>query len=159
VAWRQFVTSSSSDWLLVLEDDALFTKAGPRSFWGILQEVGRLPENIPSHVLVSEGLDLRVIKVNSDNFVTVSSNLNATLFPFTNTAAAYLINRSMAKYFVSVMQEKPALAYNTIDFLINNMMLRIFFGPTSSKISCQHASNPPFQNASINGGYSSLISG
>ena len=158
VAWKQFLTSSSSDWLLVLEDDALFTKAGPEGLWRILRETETWPSNIPSYILVSEGLDLGVLRLKSQDFSAVSSQLRSPRFPFANTAAAYLINRSLAAHFVKTLQEKPGLADNTIDFLLNNLMLRLFLKSGSSEISCHHSTFPPFQNASINGMYSSLLS-
>jgi GR25 family glycosyltransferase involved in LPS biosynthesis len=158
VAWEQFVTSSSSKWLLVLEDDALFTKTGSGGLWDILQEADKWDNDVLSFILTSEGLDLGALRLTDEDFVAVSSHLHATRFPFTNTAAAYLVNRSMATYFVQTLREKPGLAWNTIDFLINNMMLRVFLKAGTSKISCHHSTEPPFQNASINGGYSSLIS-
>lgn len=158
VAWKQFLTSSSSDWLLVLEDDALFTKAGPEGLWGILREAETWPSNIPSYILVSEGLDLGVLRLKSQDFSDVSSELRSPRFPFANTAAAYLINRPLAAHFVKTLQEKPDLAHNTIDFLLNNLMLRLFLKSGVSDISCHHSTCPPFQNASINGTYSSLLS-
>jgi hypothetical protein len=158
VAWDQFVNSSSSEWLLVLEDDALFTKTGSDGLWEILQEAGQWTSHAPSFILASEGLDLNDLKLTDEDFLAVSPRLNATRFPFTNTAAAYLVNRSMATHLVKTLRMKPGLAYNTIDFLINNLMLRIYFNPSSSQIFCHHANNPPFQNASIGGRYSSLIS-
>jgi hypothetical protein len=159
VTWEQFVTSSSSEWLLVLEDDALFTKVGPEGFWRILQEVKGWPSKNSCFLLVSEGLPLETLKIKDQDFEETSPRLNATRFPFTNTAAAYLINRSMATHFVETLREKPALAYNTIDFLITNLMLRPRLDGINSEISCHHSTKPPFQNASINGGYSSLIAG
>ncbi len=158
VAWEQFVTSSSSEWLLVLEDDALFTKTGVDGLWEILQEADQWTSGVPSYILASEGLDLEALGLKDEDFLGVSPRLNATRFPFTNTAAAYLVNRSLATHFVQTLRNRPRLAYNTIDFLINNLMLRIFLRAGSSKISCHHATKPPFQNASLNGGYSSLIS-
>jgi hypothetical protein len=157
VAWKQFLTSSS-DWLLVLEDDALFTKVGPEGLWGILRKAGGWPPNTPSFILVSEGLDLGVLGLKSQDFSAVSSELRSPRFPFANTAAAYLINRSLAAHFVKTLQEKPGLAYNTIDFLLNNLMLRLFLKSGGSEILCHHSTFPPFQNASINGMYSSLLS-
>lgn len=158
VAWEQFVTSSSSEWLLVLEDDALFTKTGVGGFWGILKEAGQWSSSVPAYILASEGLDLEALRLTEADFSAVSPRLYATRFPFTNTAAAYLINRSMAKYFVEALRGKPKLAFNTIDFLINNLLLRIFSQSSTSQVFCHHANKPPFQNASINGRYSSLIS-
>jgi GR25 family glycosyltransferase involved in LPS biosynthesis len=144
---------------LVLEDDALFTKSGPEGLWQILQEAARWPSSIPSYILVSEGLDLEGLRLESEDFNAVSSQLIAPSFPFTNTAAAYLINRCLATHILSIWVRKPELRYNTIDFLINNFMLQLFLKGSSSGISCCHAASPPFQNASVNGGYSSLISG
>jgi GR25 family glycosyltransferase involved in LPS biosynthesis len=158
VACEQFVTSSSSEWLLVLEDDALFTKTGSGGLWDILEEADKWDNDAPSFILTSEGLDLGTLRLTDEDFVAVSSQLNATRFPFTNTAAAYLVNRYMATHFVQTLRNKPGLAYNTIDFLINNLMLGLFLRAGRSKISCRHATKPPFQNASLNGGYSSLIS-
>jgi hypothetical protein len=143
---------------LVLEDDALFTKAGPEGLWGILREAERWPSNTPSFILVSEGLDLGVLGLKSRDFSAVSSQLRSPRFPFTNTAAAYLINRPLAAHFAKTLQEEPGLAHNTIDFLLNNLMLRLFLKSYGSDISCHHSTIPPFQNASINGMYSSLLS-
>jgi hypothetical protein len=141
-----------------LEDDALFTDKGAKEFWRLLAEVDRLPKEIPAYVLASEGLSLEAFGLKAQDFTIVSSCLRTPPFPLTNTSAAYLLNKSLARHFVSSLENHPSLASNTIDFLINNLMLRLFLDKQDLGIACYHAMNPSFQNASIGGRYSSLIS-
>jgi len=159
VAWMAFDQASNADWLLVLEDDALFTEVGQREFWRIFADADGLSKDAPTFLLASEGLALEVLKVEEQAFEVFSPYVKSPPFPFTNTAAAYLINKSLARYFVSSLELQPSLAANTIDFLINNLLLRLYLDRQGLTVVCHHAVNPPFQNASINGRYSSLISG
>lgn len=159
VAWLQFLNSPSSDWLLVLEDDALFTHAGRSEFWKILDEVKQWPVSSPSFVHLSEGLELKKLKVKEDFFELTSPFLKSPIHPFTNTTAAYLLNKPLAEYFSRALQAHPRLTLNTADFQINNLMLRWNREHETGKTFCLHAVSPPFQNASINAGLGSSISG
>jgi hypothetical protein len=157
LAWRTFLNSGYSDWLLVLEDDALFTTRGPTEFWKVFFEIADQASTDPAFVLVSEGLSLDYLKVKQSDLRRKSDLLQSPAYPFTNTAAAYLINRKMAQHFVETVTNQKSLMANTIDFLINNLLLRLNQKRAEHTLRCHHAVRPPFQNASINGLYRSML--
>lgn len=155
LAWTNFLSSRSAEWLLVLEDDALFTRSGLPEFWKVAAEVQDRPADLPVFVLLSEGINLEDLGLDESFFSHHSDALLSPAIPFTNTAAGYLMNRPMTRYFVETVEQRKTLLSNNVDFLINNLLTRQYKSSSKDGLACFHATHPPFQNASINGSYKS----
>lgn len=157
LAWLKFRSDSNSDLLLVLEDDALFKNASSLKTLEAALTFVASSDN-PTFLLASEGLP----------YSSLGEGFNLTLgyegdfwFPpvaFTNTAAAYFVNKNLATQFCESMEARPGLRFNTIDFLINALLNHTAIKNLEAPTRCAHLTRPIFLNGSLSGEFDSLIS-
>jgi hypothetical protein len=156
-AWSQFL-ESDSDFLLVLEDDALLLD-GWKSRWVQAQKL-LFSVKSPGKLFISLG---RGFSFNQLGTIHLSRSLNELegfiemSKPFANTACAYLINRELAEALVTYSSSWPNRMLLNADFLLNDLMSRQTSSSEQSKLTCLHATNPVFDNASLAGEYSSSL--
>lgn len=156
-AWSQFL-ESDSDFLLVLEDDALLLD-GWKARWVQAQKL-LFSFKSPGKLFISLGRGFGFDQLGTlhlsrsiegvGGFVEMSK-------PFANTACAYLINRELAEALVTYSSSWPNRMLLNADFLLNDLMSRQTSSSEQSKLTCLHATNPVFDNASLAGEYSSSL--
>jgi hypothetical protein len=154
--WRRF-NESDSDYLLVLEDDAMIfrdrIKDLPR-LWSLLG-ANQAPADF---VMVGAGYSFSELR--AERVVTETSELgiHAAVRPFTNTASGYLINRETANRFVTCVSLRPRRLNVNADFLITLLLNEGGSIRQSEGIRCLHFVPPIFDNASLLGRYKSSVS-
>lgn len=149
-AWRVFV-EQGSDFLLVLEDDAVFK---PDSF--------RLLERAREHIETSGaggdfymdlagGLDINVLEVSAIMQLRTNGFIEFAR-PVTNTACAYVLNAATAAAFLRIIDRRPWFRYLAIDWLINMLMVTRL-NDSGRKFVCLHAFPPVLAHGSTTGAY------
>lgn len=156
-AWVDFL-ESDSDFLLVLEDDALlFEDFEPR--WLGLQEL--LQEFGPAHkvfLCVGGGYELEELGASHlANERLSDSNAFSFSVPFTNTSVAYLANRALIKSFVELQMSSAGSGMLNADFLINDLLLKLNHQEKVGAMVCIHTIPAMFDNASLSGTYQSSL--
>jgi hypothetical protein len=156
-AWSQFL-ESESDFLLVLEDDALLLD-GWEAKWVHAQRL-MYSNKASGKLFISLGkgfgfdqlgtLHLAKLIEDVDGFIEMSK-------PFANTACAYLINRELAEALVTYSSSWPSRMLLNADFFLNDLMSRLANSSNQTEITCLHSTNPVFDNASLAGEYSSSL--
>lgn len=156
-AWSQFL-ESDSDFLLVLEDDALLLD-GWNAGWVQAQKL-LFSDKAPGKLFISLGRGFSFDELGTlhlsrsiegvGGFVEVSK-------PFANTACAYLINRELAGALVTYSSSWPNRMLLNADFFLSDLMSRVANSSDGTKLTCLHATNPVFDNASLAGEYSSSL--
>lgn len=156
-AWSQFL-ESDRDFLLVLEDDALLLDGwNPR--WVQAQKL-LFSDKSPGKLFISLG---RGFGLNELGTLHLSRSIDEVgdFFevskPFANTACAYLINRELAEALCTHSSSWPNRMLLNADFLLNDLMSRQTSASEQDKLTCLHATNPVFDNASLAGKYSSSL--
>ena len=156
-AWVDFL-ESDSDFLLVLEDDALLLEDF-ESRWLELQEL--LREFGPSHkvfMCVGGGYDLGEMGTSHlANKLLSDSNAFSFSVPFTNTTVAYLANRELIQGFVELQMNAAGSGMLNADFLINSLLMKLNQQETVGAIVCIHTIPAIFDNASLSGKYQSSL--
>jgi hypothetical protein len=156
-AWSQFL-ESDSDFLLVLEDDALLLD-GWKARWVQVQKL-LFSNKASGKLFISLGkgfspdqlgtLHLSKSIEDVDGFISMSK-------PFANTACAYFINRELAGALVTYSSSWPNRMLLNADFFLSEVMSRLQISSERTEITCLHATNPVFDNASLAGEYSSSL--
>jgi hypothetical protein len=156
-AWSQFL-ESDSDFLLVLEDDALLLD-GWKARWVQAQKL-LFSFKSPGKLFISLG---RGFSFDQLGTLHLSRSIDGVeIFiemskPFANTTCAYLINRELAEALVAYSSSWPNRMLLNADFFLNDLMSRLESSSEKDAITCLHAMSPVFDNASLAGEYSSSL--
>ena len=148
-AWEVFV-ESNADYLLVFEDDVRFRPDTIARFNDQVIPTIRSLGNRALYVNLAGGCqyeDLRIEKLESKR----NGDLVFYSKPVTNTACAYLINKSLVKKFVSKLVEQPLLRLIGIDWLMNKLFISM--GDDAEKCVCVHFYPTIFDHGSFTGQY------
>jgi hypothetical protein len=156
-AWSHFL-ESDSDFLLVLEDDALLLD-GWEATWVSTQRM-LLSNKMPGKLFISLGKGFGFDQLGTLHFSRPIDDVDGFMEmsrPFANTACAYLINRDLAEALVAYSSSWPSRLLLNADFFLNELMARLVSSSDRTEITCLHAVNPVFDNASLAGEYSSSL--
>lgn len=151
-AWHRF--HSDSDYLVVLEDDAVFKKDTARRFVETVVMIDRQFHGKEVYADLAGGLDLAVIGVEHLMDHANGSYLHFSK-PVTNTTCCYLLSAKTAKRFSDHLHERPKLRILSSDWLINYLFLDSEKSQTA--IECIHIQPPVFNHGSFTGEYSSSL--
>jgi hypothetical protein len=157
LAWLKFRSDKNSDLLLVLEDDALLKDPSRLKTLGAALAFVESGDR-PTFLLASEGLPYGLL---GEGFNLAPGSEGDFWFPptpFTNTTAAYFINKNLANQFCKSIDARPGLTFNAIDFLINALLNHTAIKSCATPIRCAHLTRPIFLNGSISGEFGSMIS-
>ena len=156
-AWSQFL-ESESDFLLVLEDDALLLD-GWKVKWAQIQKL-LFSAKSPGKLFISLGRGFSFDQLGTlhlsrsidggEVFIEMSK-------PFANTTCAYLINRELAEALVTYSSSWPNRMLLNADFFLNDLMIRLASSSEKNDVTCLHATSPVFDNASLAGEYPSSL--
>ena len=154
--WRQFV-QSSSDYLLVLEDDAIIFKDR-------IKDLSRLWSSLDANYSAAEfimvGAGYSFAELGAEKAISETSEIGIqkATRPFANTASAYVINRETAKFFATSVSLQPKRLNVNADFLISQLLREIHDSDPTVGVRCLHFVPPIFDNASLFGRYKSSVS-
>lgn len=149
-AWNQLI--EKNDYLLFFEDDAVFCDSSVEKINSLLSE--KLYNKLDNYVYIDIGggchlddLQIKKLEQNQDNTFIYYEKI------VTNTACAYILNRKLATYFLSTLLHAPELRYIGIDWMMNELSMKLEKSIHGENIFCIHA-NPSFVNhGSVVGNY------
>lgn len=154
-AWEMFL-DSGADYLVVFEDDAtLLPDSVPRFISDVLPLLsGRHPDGL--YVDLAGGLALEALKIGKFQigYDGVRRHYGKAV---TNTACAYLIDRTLADYFCAALIRRPDWREIAVDWLLNKLFMRM--AHEGRVCSCFHLDPPVFSHGSFSGCYVSWQKG
>jgi len=156
-AWTDFLeTKDSQQFLLVLEDDVIFTGNSYLKFCELFDdflENNSLAE-LPIFIDLAGGLELEKLKIS--NLIDCQSEFNILfLKPVTNTACAYILNYRTAEIFYNTISAEPRLKNFGPDWAMNMIFVKSenLFSPSL----CKHYQPSVFIHGSFAGDYESSV--
>jgi hypothetical protein len=154
--WRRF-NESDSDYLLVLEDDAMIFHDRIRDLPRLWSLLGA-NQAAADFIMVGAGYSFSELRAKRVVTETSELGIHAAVRPFSNTASGYLINRETANRFVTCVSLRPRRLNVNADFLITLLLNEGGSFRQSEGIRCLHFVPPIFDNASLLGRYKSSVS-
>jgi hypothetical protein len=151
-AWEVFL-ESDADYLLVFEDDIVFKSDSVMRFCDKVIPAVKLLERA-IYVDLAGGCTKEDLRINA---LEIKRNGDTVYYakPVTNTTCSYLIDKNMARYFVSKLVEQPSLRLIGVDWLTNKLF--ILMGDGAENCSCIHFNPTIFDHGSVTGSYLSSI--
>ena len=150
-AWTGFL-ESPCDFLVCFEDDAIFLHSSEPRLAEVLKQAKACGEGANLYVDLAGGCALPGLGVGA-LFDRQENDFVYFRKPVTNTACTYLLNRSMAEDFVTMLIYEPTLKYTPADWLLNRLLIAI--DKLGRKTACFHMSPPIFEHGSAKGIWSS----
>jgi hypothetical protein len=155
-AW-QYALDTDWDFLLVVEDDVVLNDgyvalAGQISAYLQKASLGR-----PIFASLADAYSAEQLGIGS----LIERREAGLIFfkrPVSNTAAAYLANRSLLSAFLNEINARPSLQRIPVDWMINEMFMTGAW-LRKQKIECFHSENGIFVNRSLKGTIRSQIQG
>ena len=146
-AWDRFL-DSGADLLICFEDDAVFKESSAADLSCVLAGIAHLKPHDLLYVDLAGGMPISALKIaaledKKEGFFTYYKK------PVTNTACAYLINRSMADLFKTTMMLRPSLRHVSIDWLLNALFIEL--EKQGKYALCFHADPTVFNHGSTTG--------
>lgn len=142
--------ASSNDYLMVLEDDAVFEAGNNPVLDEALERAAGRPPGTYFYMDLAGGLshrDLGVVELIGSR----SEGMIEFTKPTTNTACAYLIDRPTAAKFLSMLDTKPWYRTLAIDWLLN--MIMVDMTRHAERLACWHADPPVLGHGSFTGAF------
>lgn len=150
-AWAEFL-DASSDFLIVIEDDAVMSWAGSSKLRQLLLRADLAPSGL-LYMDLAGGFELSQL-ADARNFVIRDDGLVWTVRPITNTTCAYVLNRSMADALLSELLCDPLLRVLGPGWLLNELLQRVY---RRSPLDCIHNEQPVYGHGSFLGIHASSI--
>jgi len=151
-AWA--TCNQTSDYIVVVEDDAVFLPDTHLRFVGLLDQLStRNPAN-DLYVDLAGGLPIDALRVTK----LVSKRENALIHfhrPVTNTACVYMISAATARRFCRILCQKPWFRWVPADWLINGLLMRAI--KEGAVFDCMHADPPIWVHGTAEGTYASTL--
>lgn len=142
---------NKSDYLLVLESDAVFKKDSIGAIIFFLKKIQRI-KNQPVYLDFAGGLPLSILKY--DKLVATKNEKYLTFKkPVTNTACCYLINNTQAKIFYDQIILKPKYRLMSTDHLFNCLFIEQVNSTKNN--TCFHAYPTVINHGSFTGHFKS----
>jgi hypothetical protein len=152
--WSTFL-AMGADFMICFEDDAVFKDDSSQRVISLLDNLSQKSQDALIYVDLAGGCDHDALKI--DNLETgEDASFRFYIKPVTNTACSYLINRSLATFFIERVFKKPKLRQIGADWLMNKLF--ILAAHDGIKCTCMHASPTIFKHGSVTGEYASLLS-
>lgn len=147
-AWQHCL--SSARFVLILEDDAIFLNNSEKNLVELLKRLIDEDDSSPMYFDLAGGLSLETLGLSK---IIKSSDGNSVefLYPVTNTACAYLLNKSLAQYFCDTMNQSAYFKDAPIDWLMNGIFVRLH--EIGIKARCVHMAPALLQHGSFTGAY------
>jgi hypothetical protein len=142
----------SADWLLVMEDDAIFTHETVTQLIRIITTLCEAKN--PTYVDLAGGFNLQALQAEA---LIDKNNERVITFikPITNTTCAYMMNISLAKELRKLIIFKPNYRLIASDWLLNQCFIDLNYNNTNVK--CIHFFPPIMIHGSINGMHESTV--
>jgi hypothetical protein len=118
-AWRDFVRSGE-EFLLVLEDDAVFDGQSKRG----LNEALALVDARPTYVDIAGGFTPAELSVDALEIGRIG-RFREYARPVSNTGGGYLMNRALARHMVELVDSHPDWRLLPADWIINRCFLAL----------------------------------
>lgn len=146
-AWDRFL-DSDADLLICLEDDAIFKESSAAGLSDVLAAIAHLKPQELLYVDLAGGMPVSALRIAA---LEDRKEGSFTYYkkPVTNTACAYLLNRSTAGLFRSILSKSPNLRLFGIDWLMNALFIEL--EKQGMKTLCFHADPTVFNDGSTTG--------
>lgn len=146
-AWDRFL-DSDADLLICFEDDAIFKDTSAADLSDVLAVIAHTKPQELLYVDLAGGMPISNLKIaaledRKEGFFTYYKK------PVTNTACSYLLNRSTAGLFRSILSNSPELRHVSIDWLLNALFIEL--EKQGMKALCFHADPTVFNHGSTTG--------
>jgi len=148
-AWDRFL-ELDCDFLICVEDDAVFKPDSIEQFAAVIQEISALEPRGNLYVDLAGGCSL------PDLHIAHLVQRKRGFFTFykkavTNTACAYLLSRPLVASFKSTLVRSPATRLISIDWMINKLLMELY--RTGDSCVCFHADPTVFKHGSTTGDF------
>jgi hypothetical protein len=148
-AWDRFL-ELDFDFLICVEDDAVFKPDSIEQFEAVMQEIATLEPRSNLYVDLAGGCslsDLRITQLvqRKKGFLTFYERA------VTNTACAYLLSRPLVTSFKAALIRAPAMRLISIDWMINKLLMELY--RTGGSCVCFHADPTVFKHGSTTGDF------
>ncbi len=146
-AWQRMV-DEGWDYLLAVEDDVVLAAGAEKEIAAVLAELSSRERS--DLLFASLAKAVTIEQLGARELITEQTE-NLTWFsrPVSNTAAAYLLSRSLAEAFLEELTRHRVLTVNPADWILNHLFMR--FERRGISISCFHTKEGIFVNRSILG--------
>lgn len=146
-AWDRFL-DSDADLLICFEDDAIFKESSAAGLSDVLAAIAHLKPQELLYVDLAGGMPVSALRIAA---LEDRKEGSFTYYkkPVTNTACAYLLNRSTAGLFRSILSKSPNLRLFGIDWLMNALFIEL--EKQGMKTLCFHADPTVFNHGSTTG--------
>ncbi len=146
-AWKRML-QQGWDFLLVLEDDVVLAENSNKEIDACVHALRSTDPDDFLFASLAKALTLQ--QIGAGGLVTEKTD-TLTWFrkPVSNTAAAYVVSRGLAKEFVSLVSRYRFLAQNPADWILNHMFMRL--QRRRQPVACFHTREGIFVNRSILG--------
>lgn len=156
-AWTDFLeTKDPQQFLLVIEDDLIFTEKSIQNFHKICYEFldNNFSPELPIFLDVAGGFKIEKLRV--ENLVNNRSELDISFIkPVTNTACGYILNYTTAEIFCNTISEEPKMRNFGPDWAMN--MIFVKSENLFSRSICKHYQPPVFIHGSFANYYESSV--
>jgi hypothetical protein len=149
-AWDQFL-ESDSDYFLVLEDDVIFVDDSIDRFCRLLKKIQQYEEINALYVDLAGGVSSDELGIEKLT-LTREEGLIFYQKPVTNTACAYLVNRTTVSQFREILMDFPSHRLIGVDWMMNQLFIDMV--KSSQKVICIHSDVPIFRHGSASGAFS-----
>jgi len=137
--------AGEESFLLVLESDAVTNANSGIRLTRLLQHLNESDvTNVPVYVNLAGGRDLVDLAI-PDSWWSEHDGIRSFTQPVSNTACAYLIDRSLAGMLLAYVEQHAAVRMLGIDWVMNG------FFESASQVRCLHAEPPIFDHGSMRG--------
>jgi GR25 family glycosyltransferase involved in LPS biosynthesis len=148
-AWAAFL-DIDSDYLVVFEDDAVFTIDSKQLLSDLLEQLSQGQSGRNIYVDLAGGCPLDSLKIDllqSDQ----DRSFRHYQKPVTNTACGYLMSNSLVVQFHKVLTRKPWLRLIGVDWMMNALFVNL--ERDGADCACMHAEPTFFKHGSTTGEY------
>lgn len=146
-AWDACI-ESEADYLIVLEDDAVFRDDSIEAIMSVLGVVSGIETEGPIYVDLAGGFSVAALRI-GHLVQDRCDSLTRYRKMVTNTGCAYLLNREMIERSMCFLLARPHYRLIALDWFMNRMFME--FEKTGVQGICFHADPPALQHGSFTG--------
>ncbi len=151
--WAKFL-DTNADWLICFEDDAVFKQDSISNVEALLGQLVNMSCHNPLYIDLAGGCDLKDLGIEK-LLVKQDECFRYYKKPVTNTACAYLMNRSLVSKFHSILTRKPWIRLIAVDLMMNNLFIHMndMVLKPEERVICMHADPTFFKHGTTTGDY------
>lgn len=149
--WYSFL-ETEADFILVMEDDAVFEGDTLLLFQDVLQFVREgIVGDKPLYMDLAGGCILDDLELDFLSGEKARNRFRIYERPVTNTACCYLLSRCLVEHFVATLIDHPEYRLIGIDWMMNQLFIDLL--SKNVAIDCVHAEPPIIRHGSVTGDF------